>query len=105
MRYPRAGCAAVGLPPGEFGNSGGVVIVCGGWKNADTAVDTVEHLDLATEQWSLLPNMLTARAGCAAVMVDNKRLSSREAIPTTDIACQRLKSLICRLKHGRHFRP
>lgn len=74
MRYSRAGCAAVGLPPGEYGNGGGVVIVCGGWKNADTAVDTVEQLDLATGQWSLLPNMLTSRAGCSAVVVGNNKV-------------------------------
>lgn len=75
MRNSRAGCAAVSFAPGsEFGGTLGTVIVCGGWKNADTAVDTVEQLDLATGQWTLLPSMLTSRAGCAAVVVDNTKI-------------------------------
>jgi hypothetical protein len=73
MRNARAGCAVVGIPPSD-GNSQGVVIVCGGWKSADTAVDTVEQFDIQTGTWSLLPSMLTARAGCSASVVSGNKI-------------------------------
>ena len=50
------GVQGVGGGPG-VGGVGEVMVVCGGW-NGDRALESVEMFSPATQQWTLLPNMM-----------------------------------------------
>ena len=62
MVHARAGAAGCLLPSGRFA-------VLGGWARDGSSRDDCEAYDVVTEEWIMLPDMESERAGAAAVAV------------------------------------